>query len=69
MAWQLSVKGKMIFMKGKYMIAAGTALAGFAAYYFLQKKRGEPTAQPFKEKERHHLTNAFARAKQVAVGK
>ena len=56
-------------MKGKYMIAAGTALAGFAAYYFLQKNKPQPAAQPQKENERHHLTNAFAKAKQVAVGR
>lgn len=56
-------------MKGKYMIAAGTALAGFAAYYFLRNKKAQPATPPMKESERHHLTNAFAKAKQVAVGK
>lgn len=56
-------------MKEKYIIAAGTALAGLAAYFFWQNKKAKKSAQPLKEKERHHLTNAFARAKQVAVGK
>lgn len=56
-------------MKGKYIVAAGTALAGIAAYYFWQNKQLSKGAQPLKEKERHHLTNAFAKAKQVAVGK
>jgi LPXTG-motif cell wall-anchored protein len=56
-------------MKGKYMIAAGTAVAGLAAYYFVRKRKASPATPPLKEKERHHLTTAFARAKQVAVGK
>jgi hypothetical protein len=61
--------GKEMSMKGKYMIAAGTALAGVAAYYFFRNRKPQPVAQPQKENERHHLTNAFAKAKQVAVGK
>lgn len=70
MAQQLSFCGKEISMKGKYMIAAGTALAGIAAYYFLRNKKAQPAVTPpMKENERHHLTNAFAKAKQVAVGK
>ncbi len=56
-------------MKGKYIVAAGTAMIGFATYYFLRKKEAQSPVQPQKESERHHLTNAFARAKQVAVGK
>ena len=56
-------------MKGKYIIAAGTALTGLAAYILWQNKKGKTSTPPQKEKERHHLTNAFAKAKQVAVGK
>lgn len=54
-------------MKGKYFAAAGLAIMGFALYYFLRKRKTEDL-QPQKENERHHLTNAFAKAKQVAVG-
>ncbi len=56
-------------MKGNYFVAAGAAVAGVALYYFLRKKKSEPSVQPLKESERHHLTNAFAKAKQVAVGR
>ena len=56
-------------MKGKYIIAAGTALTRLAAYILWQNKKGKTSTPPQKEKERHHLTNAFAKAKQVAVGK
>lgn len=57
-------------MKGKYFVAAGVAIIGFAAYYFLwNKKTTTVPAQPQKENERHHLTNAFSRAKQVAAGR
>lgn len=56
-------------MKGKYFAAAGLALAGFAAYYFWKKKGTAVASQPDKENERHHLTNAFARAKQAAMGR
>jgi LPXTG-motif cell wall-anchored protein len=55
-------------MKGNYFVAAGLATVSFAVYYFLKKRKTEPTAQVQKENERHHLTNAFSRAKQVAVG-
>ncbi|NTS39402.1 hypothetical protein HRG84_00675 [Flavisolibacter sp. BT320] len=57
-------------MKGKYIVAAGvSAVVGFALYYFLGKRREKTTAAPHKESERHHLTNAFAKAKQVATGR
>ncbi|WP_162944578.1 hypothetical protein [Flavisolibacter nicotianae] len=56
-------------MKGKYFAAAGLALAGFVVYYFLNKRKNSEVAQPQNENERHHLTNAFAKAKQVAVGR
>jgi LPXTG-motif cell wall-anchored protein len=54
-------------MKGKYFAAAGLAIMGFALYYFLRKRKTEQATAPQKENERHHLTNAFAKAKQVAV--
>jgi len=56
-----------IFMKGKIWIAAGIALIGAAIYYF----RRTPAVQnnlPEKENERHHLTNVFSKAKEVAIG-
>lgn len=57
-------------MKGKYVVAAGlAAVAGFAAYYFFSKRKAEPAASLQNENERHHLTNAFAKAKQMAVGR
>ena len=55
-------------MKGKYIVAAGVAAVGAALYYFLRKRKA-PTSGTQKESERHHLTNAFARAKQVAIGR
>lgn len=55
-------------MKGKYFVAAGVAIVGFALYYFLKRKNTEMPAEPDKENERRHLTNAFSKAKQVAVG-
>lgn len=68
-AQQLSFYRKRIFMKGKYFAAAGLALAGFVVYYFLNKRKNSEVVQPQNENERHHLTNAFAKAKQVAVGR
>lgn len=56
-------------MKGKYFVAAGVAIVSFALYYFLKQKKTQPQLPPEKENERHHLTNAFARAKRVAVGR
>ena len=56
-------------MKGKYIAAASAAVAGLAVYYFFGWKKNKPETAPQKENERHHLTNAFAKAKQVAVGR
>jgi len=56
-------------MKGKYVVAAGLALAGVALYTFLRRKNAEEVTQPNKVSERHHLTNAFAKAKQAAMGR
>jgi hypothetical protein len=56
-------------MKGKYFIAAGAVAASVAAYFLFRKKTTEQPSHPQKENERHHLTNAFAKAKQVAVGR
>jgi len=56
-------------MKTKYLIAAGLAAVGIAVYAFLKRKSVPASPQPEKENERHHLTNAFAKAKQVAVGR
>lgn len=59
----------MKFMKGKYLIAAGVAALGATAFYFFSRKKRTAAAPPQKENERHHLTNAFAKAKQVAMGR
>ncbi len=56
-------------MKGKYIVAAASAVAGLAVYYFFGRKKAKPETAPQKENERHHLTNAFSKAKQVAVGR
>jgi hypothetical protein len=57
-------------MKGKYIVAAGvSAVVGFALYYFLIKRKAKTAPAPQKQSERHHLTNAFAKAKQVATGR
>ena len=52
-------------MKKEYLIAAGLALAGIAGYFItkaLGKKENTTTA-----KRTHHLTDAFARAKEHAL--
>lgn len=55
-------------MKGKYWVAAGLAVIG-AAIYFWQKRKSEAKSTfPEKENERHHLTNVFSKAKEVALG-
>jgi hypothetical protein len=55
-------------MKGKYWVAAGLAIIG-AAIYFWQKRKSEAQSTfPEKENERHHLTNVFSKAKEVAMG-
>ncbi|HEY1020689.1 MAG TPA: LPXTG cell wall anchor domain-containing protein [Flavisolibacter sp.] len=69
MAQQLSVLGKRFFMKGNYAIAAGVAVVGLTLYYFWRKRKEKTPSGFQKESERHHLTNAFARAKQVAIGR
>lgn len=69
MAQQLSALEKRFIMKEKYAIAAGVAVVGFALYYFWGKRKAKTPAGSQKESERHHLTNAFARAKQVAIGR
>ena len=72
MAQQLSHWGKRLSMKGKYVAAAsaaGVALIGLALYYFLGRRKDPVTVGPQKESERHHLTTAFAKAKQVAIGR
>jgi uncharacterized protein HemX len=68
MARQLSQCRKQTIMKKSIFIAAGVALAG-AAYYFWQSRKKEVVNdKPEKENERHHLTNIFSKAKQVAIG-
>lgn len=70
MAQQLSLPAEInSTMKGKYIVAAGVAIVGVALYYFLGRRKPAVKSGPQKESERHHLTNAFARAKQVAVGR
>lgn len=55
-------------MKTSISIGVGIALAA-AAYYFWQTKKKVPAVRvPQKENERHHLTNLFSKAKQVAIG-
>ncbi len=56
-------------MKKEYVIAAGAAVVGAAAFFFFRRKKTHTPALPQKENERHHLTNAFARAKQLATGR
>ena len=55
-------------MKAKLLAAAGVALFVAVVYYFKNKKKVPQNNLPRKEAERHHLTNVFAKAKQVAVG-
>jgi LPXTG-motif cell wall-anchored protein len=56
-------------MNTKYLVAAGLAVAGLASYFFFRKKAAQTAIHPQKENERHHLTNAFSRAKQIAIDK
>ncbi|HEX8316163.1 MAG TPA: hypothetical protein VF609_14275 [Flavisolibacter sp.] len=55
--------------KGKYFVAAGLAIIA-AGIYFWRKQKNTPAQSniPERENERHHLTNVFSKAKQVAVG-
>jgi hypothetical protein len=55
-------------MKGKYWVAAGLAVIGAAVYFWLKRKSEVKSTFSGKENERHHLTNVFSKAKQVAVG-
>jgi len=51
------MKTKMYVLMG-----IGAAVAGFAAYMLLRKKPQAPSLR-LHEKERKHLTNVFAKAK------
>lgn len=55
-------------MKVKLLAAAGVALFVAAVYFFKNRKLRQP-ALPEKENERHHLTNVFSKAKEVAMGR
>ena len=55
-------------MKGKYWVAAGLAVIGAAIYFWQKRKREPQNTLPQKENERHHLTNVFSKAKEVAIG-
>jgi mannose/fructose/N-acetylgalactosamine-specific phosphotransferase system component IIC len=68
LAWQLSFLDKEFVMKVKLLAAAGVALFVAVAYYFTRKKKVVQTTLPRKEAERHHLTNVFSRAKEIATG-
>jgi hypothetical protein len=56
-------------MKGKYFVAAGLAIIAAGVYFWRKQKSTPQTTIPQKENERHHLTNVFSKAKQVAVGR
>jgi LPXTG-motif cell wall-anchored protein len=55
-------------MKASLFIAAGVAIIATAVYYWKFKKKTTEASLPEKENERHHLTNVFSRAKEVAIG-
>lgn len=55
-------------MKTSVSIALGVTLAAAAVYFWQTKKKSPVNLLPQKENERHHLTDLFSRAKQVAVG-
>jgi hypothetical protein len=55
-------------MKVKLLAAAGAAVIVAAIYYFKNRKTSSQNSLPGKEAERHHLTNVFSKAKQVAIG-
>ena len=53
-------------MKTKVIIAVAAAvLSGIAVYFYTRRKPVQK--QIVNEKERHHLTNAFSRAKEHAT--
>lgn len=57
-------------MKTKIWAAAGVALF-VAGVYLIQKWRVSKVVEevaPERENERHHLTNVFSKAKEVAMG-
>ncbi|HVF81175.1 MAG TPA: hypothetical protein VM884_04555 [Flavisolibacter sp.] len=55
-------------MKAKLLAAAGIALFVAVGYYLTNRKKAAQNILPRKEAERHHLTNVFSKAKQVAMG-
>jgi LPXTG-motif cell wall-anchored protein len=55
-------------MKTSLVVVAGLAIVAAAVYYFRNKKQVETNNYPEKENERHHLTNIFSKAKEVALG-
>ena len=55
-------------MKASLFIAAGVAIIATAVYYWRTKHRVSEQAFPEKENERHHLTDVFSKAKEVAIG-
>ena len=55
-------------MKASIFIATGVAIIAAAIYYWRTKHRTSQQAFPEKENERHHLTNVFSKAKEVAIG-
>jgi hypothetical protein len=55
-------------MKKSVSIVLGLALASTAYYFWQTRKKPSANVLPEKENERHHLTNAFSKAKQVAIG-
>ncbi len=55
-------------MKIKLLAAAGVAVIAAAVYFFKYRNRSSQNNLPAKESERHHLTNVFSKAKQVAMG-
>lgn len=55
-------------MKTKLLAAAGVALIVAVVYYFKNRNKAPQNTLPEKENERHHLTNVFSKAKEVAMG-
>ena len=55
-------------MKASVFIAAGVAIVATAIYLLANRKKVTQVHHPEKENERHHLTNVFSRAKEVALG-
>ena len=55
-------------MKASLFIADGVAMIATAVYFWKFRKTAVQTSIPEKENERHHLTNIFSKAKEVAIG-